>query len=189
MALSDKDIIQKLNSDDREIFDTLFRKYYALLCFEARGYIKSEILIEEIVCDVFTRFWLNRNKLDIKISLREYLVKSIHNKCIDYYRQKKNKGNISIDSDNTGLFTNSLVDLGQNPLEYILTKELEDKINASIESLPPQYRRTFELSRFHNKTYEEIAIEMQISVNSVKTNIKNALAFLRNALRILIIFW
>lgn len=189
MVLTDKEIIQKLNSGNREVFDTVFKKYYSLLCFEARGYIKSENLIEEIVCDVFTRFWLNRTTLEIKISLREYLVKSVHNKCIDYYRQKKNKGNISIDSENTELFTNTLVDLNQNPLEYILTKELEDKINASIESLPPQYRKSFELSRFQNKTYEEIAVEMHISVNSVKTNIKNALASLRNSLKILLIFW
>ena len=193
MVLTDKDIVRELNSGNREIFDTIFNKFYSLLCFEARGYIKSENLVEEIVCDVFTRIWLNRKTLDIRISLRDYLVKAVHNKCIDYYRQIKKQRNISIYSDSKEHVISTLMDLGENPLEYILTKELEERINVLIDSLPPQYQKAFKLSRFHDKTYEEIASEMHISVNSVKTNIKNALLFLRNELKgffiLLILFW
>jgi RNA polymerase sigma-70 factor (ECF subfamily) len=182
MDLRDGDIILKLNAGNRETFEFIFKKFYSLLCYEARSYIKSEDLIEEIVCDVFTRIWLNREALEIKTSLRDYLVKAVHNNCIDYYRQLKRQKSFIADSEESDIKLNTLLDLGEDPLNYILTKELEDKILKSIDTLPPQYQRAFKLSRFKDKTYEEIAAEMQISVNSVKTNIKNALAILRKEL-------
>lgn len=181
--MTDKDILRELNSGNRKIFDTIFKNYYALLCIEASGFIKSENLIEEIVCDVFTRVWINRRTLNIKVSLRDYLVKSVQNNCIDYYRQLKKQEKVSLSSEEKEKTIPALVDLGENPLEYMLTKELEERINKLIELLPPQYQKAFKLSRFYGKTYEEIASEMQISINSVKTNIKKALAFLRYELK------
>ncbi len=152
-----------------------------MLVFEARGYlINSQDLAEEIVCDIFTRIWLNRENLNIKTSIREYLVKSVHNNCIDYYRQLKRQEKY-IEAENVETF-HSLLDLGESPLDYILTKELEEKINSVIEELPPQYKKCFKLSRYQDLTYEEIARKMKISVNSVKTNIKNALAIIRKEL-------
>jgi RNA polymerase sigma-70 factor, ECF subfamily len=182
MDLSVDDIMYGLKSGNRKIFEQVFRKYYSLLCFEARGYIKSNDLAEEIVCDIFTRVWQNRETLDIRVSLRDYLVKAVHNNCIDYYRQLKRQDNIKTSLETTGQTLYTLVDLGETPLDYILTRELEERIQNVIESLPPQYKKAFKLSRFNDLTYDEIAIEMQISVNSVKTNIKNALAFLRKEL-------
>jgi RNA polymerase sigma-70 factor (ECF subfamily) len=191
MNLSDNEIIQQLKKGNRKAFENLFNKYYALLCYEAESYIRSEYLVEEIVCDVFTRIWINRKKLVIKTSLRNYLVRSVHNSCTDYYRHQKylNEGKQKI-SEAQVQFT--LADLGENPLSYMITQELEDKIGNAIESLPEQYKKTFELSRFGNLSYMQIAEEMGISVNSVKTNIKKALAKLREILKdsllLLIIF-
>jgi RNA polymerase sigma-70 factor, ECF subfamily len=179
MDLSTDDIIHGLKSGNRKIFEKVFKKYYTLLCFEARGYIKSDDLIEEIVCDVFTRVWQNRETLVIKTSLRDYLIKAVHNKSIDYYRQLKRQETFKASMEEKGQSLYTLMDLGETPLDYILTQELEERIHAVIESLPPQYKRAFKLSRNNELSYEEIATEMQISVNSVKTNIKNALAFLR----------
>lgn len=182
MDLQDEDLVLKLKEGSRETFEFIFKKYYSLLCYEARSFIKSEDLTEEIVCDVFTRIWVNRETVSIKTSLRDYLVKAVHNNCIDYYRQLKRQKSFIANSEESDTKLNTLLDLGEDPLDYILTKELEDKILKLIDTLPPQYQRTFKLSRFSDKTYEEIADEMQISVNSVKTNIKNALALLRKEL-------
>lgn len=181
MDLSADNTIHELKLGNHKIFEHIFKKYYSLLCYEARGYMKSSDLIEEIVCDVFTRIWQNRETLVIRTSLRDYLIKAVHNNCIDYYRQLKRQDNLktSIEAKEQ---TYTLTDLGETPLDYILTQELEEKIQTAIESLPPQYKETFKLSRFSDLTYEEIATKMQISINSVKTNIKNALAILRKEL-------
>ena len=60
-----------------------------------------------------------------------------------------------------------------------MEKELADKINMSINSLPMQTRKVFELKREQNFSYEEIAMQLHISINTVRFHIKTAMRKLR----------
>jgi RNA polymerase sigma-70 factor (ECF subfamily) len=182
MDTSGIDLIDAIQSGNHKVFEQVFKQHYPLLCYEARAYSRNNDVVEEIVCDVFTRLWTNRESIQIKTSLRDYLVKSVHNSCIDYYRHQKVRNRLKSEIEEHQRIYSTLADLGEDPLEYIVTRELEEKIDRAIEELPEQYKRAFKLSRFSDLTYEEIAIEMGLSVNSVKTNIKNALAALRRNL-------
>ena len=182
MDITEETIIRELKADNQKVFEQVFKKYYPMLYYEARGYTKSNHLAEEIVCDVFTRIWQNRDKLSINTSLREYLIKSVHNNCIDYYRHQKTRDKLKSGLEETYRSKYTLEDLGENPLDYLLTLELEEHIKKAVDTLPGQYKKAFLLSRINELTYEEIAAEMGISVNSVKTNIKNALVKLREQL-------
>ena len=182
MDLSSEEIVRELKKGNRRVFEQLFRTYYRMLCLEVKGYISAKHLVEEIVCDVFTKVWQNRENIFIQTSIRNYLVKSVHNKCIDYYRYIKSQNTSEYDiSDMQESYT--LADLGEDPLDYMISREFENKVTEAIESLPEQYKKTFKLSRYSNLSYSEIAKEMHISVNSVKTNIKKALAKLRDKLK------
>jgi RNA polymerase sigma-70 factor (family 1) len=176
-------LLKDLKAGDTNAFDTIFKKYYPLLIIETRGYFSNNYLAEEIVCDVFTKIWINRKELTVSTSLRGYLVKAIHNKCIDYLRNQKIREKVSgyIGDNQQKAFT--LTDIGQNPLEYTISAELENNLMKAVELLPPRYKQAFILSRFQDKTYEEIAIEMGISIDGVKMNIKKALAHLRDTLK------
>ena len=178
----DRDQIKELIAGNEKEFDLIFKKYYKLLCYVARGYFKNNYLVEEIVCDVFTKVWQKRNELPATTSLREYLIKSVHNNCIDYYRMQKVQDKLKQDVDENQKKSYALIDIGQNPLEYAIANELEKKINEAIEALPDRYKEAFKLSRFKNLSYEEISVEMGISVNGVKMNIKKALEHLRKKL-------
>jgi len=184
MEYSNDILIERLRYGDERVFEYIFHKYYNLLCYEAKGYIKESYLIEEIVCDVFVHFWLIREKVQIKGHIRDYLVKSVHNNCIDYIRHLSTlqNHNNQIQENYTGKFT--LYDLGENPLDYMLTDELSSFINSEIEKLPDQCKKAFKLSRIENLSYEDIAQEMKISLNSVKLYIKNALYKLRESMKI-----
>lgn len=183
MDYSDAELIGKLKKANTNAFDEIFRKYYNLLCYEARGYFKDNFLIEEIVSDVFTRIWQNREKLIITSSLKVYLVKAVHNTCIDYYRIQKNLEKISKDLEYKEKKAYTLMDIGQDPLEYTISNDLELRYREAVETLPDRYKQAFKLSRFEDLRYEEIAIEMGISVNGVKMNIKKALEHLRKKLQ------
>jgi RNA polymerase sigma-70 factor (ECF subfamily) len=63
-----------------------------------------------------------------------------------------------------------------------MENELENEINKVVKQMPKECKAVFEKSRFEEKTYEEIASEMNISVNTVKYHIKNALALFRKKL-------
>lgn len=175
-------LIKALMNDDQQAFDSIFRKYYKLLCIEAKGYLRNHHLIEEIVCDVFTRIWNNRKELDINISLREYLIKAVRNNCINYYRMQKVQEKLKHDVDENQKKAYALMDIGEDPLEYTITNELVTEINKAVESLPERYKQAFKLSRYGNLSYKEIAVEMGITVDGVKMNIKKALEKLREKL-------
>jgi RNA polymerase sigma-70 factor, ECF subfamily len=177
-----EDLIRELKMGNQGAFDHIFKKYYKLLCFEARGYFKNSYLIEEVVCDVFTKIWQNKEDLVIATSLREYLIKAVHNNCINYYRMQKVQEKLKQEVDENQKKAFALIDIGQNPLEYTITNELEVHLHKAIETLPDRYKQAFMLSRFNDLTYGEIAIEMGISINGVKMNIKKALEHLRKNL-------
>jgi len=173
------ELIRELRSGSEEAFDTIFKKYYTFLCVEARGYFRDRHLIEEIVCDVFTKLWQNRETLDLELSLKGYLIKAVHNNCISYYRKRKVQEKLKQGVDENHKKAYSLIDIGENPLEYTIMNEFEKHMNDAIESLPARYKQAFKLSRFELMTYEEIAVEMGISINGVKMNMKKALESLR----------
>jgi RNA polymerase sigma-70 factor (family 1) len=176
------ELIRGLKAGNKNAFDEIFKKYYKWLCFEARGYFKNNYLVEEIVCDVFANVWQNRDRLDITASLREYLIKAVRNNCINYYRMQKVQEKLKQEVDEDQKKAYSLMDIGQDPLEYTITNELEKYLSEAIESLPTRYKQAFKLSRFDDMTYEEIAVEMGISINGVKMDIKKALEHLREKL-------
>lgn len=168
---------------DSDVFEKLFKKYYVMLCYEANEYVKDAFLAEEIVDDVFCKIWENRLTITIKSSFREYLIQSIHYKSISYLRKMKAEQNVVewIAEDKVEHY--NLISLGENPLDYLISEELEEKIDVAIDLLPDQYRKAFLLSRKDDLKYEEIAAEMGISINTVKLYIKKALAVLRENLK------
>lgn len=173
------DGIIELQRGDHKAFERLFRTYYVTLCYEARSYITEKHIIEELVGDVFRWLWENREMVVISTSIRAYLIRAVHNACLSYLRQ--NKPECVKLEDVTG--ENTLFSLGESPLDYVLSKELMERIDIAVSELPPQYKKVFELSRYQNLSYQEISEQMGISVNAVKLYQKKALSRLRLILK------
>ena len=135
---------------------------------------------EEIVQDIMVWLWENRETLVITTSVRAYLVRAVHNACLSYLRRNQLE---YIELDETIVERNTLFSLDESPLDYVLSKELIERIGKAVKELPPQYKRVFELSRYKNLTYAEISEEMGVSINAVKLYQKKALAQLRQVLK------
>lgn len=178
--ISDNSLWNEIQKGNTSAFRLLFEEYYVMLCYEAKEYVMEKCIAEEIVSDVFRKIWETRTLLTFTspVSLRWYLIKSVRNNCISYLRAN----NLFTYTDGINEAVN-LLSLDESPLDYILSKELELKISRAIGSLPNQYRKAFVLSRQQNKTYDEIAEEMNISVNTVKLYLKKSLSKLRQDLK------
>jgi RNA polymerase sigma-70 factor (ECF subfamily) len=147
-------------------------------------------LAETIVGDVILYLWEKRETIEIQSSLRAYLIKAVRNKCLNYqqlqYVVKETRfpeHEELLDAEGNYLISDS------QPLAALLEKELEIEIEKSINSLSDECRKVFELSRFEQLKYEDIAEELNISVNTVKYHIKNALSKLRADLSKYISAW
>ncbi|GGJ95415.1 MULTISPECIES: RNA polymerase sigma-70 factor [Parabacteroides] len=175
-----RDELVKLQQGNHKTFECLFKKYYVFLCYEARSYITEKHIVEEIVGDVFRWLWENRETLVITTSIRAYLVRAVHNACLSYLRRNQPE---YIELDDNIAERNTLFSLDESPLDYVLSKELIERVGKAVKELPPQYKRVFELSRYKNLSYAEISEEMGVSVNAVKLYQKKALAQLRLVLK------
>jgi RNA polymerase sigma-70 factor (ECF subfamily) len=176
----ERDILENIKKGDSHSFKHLFEHYYVMLCYIANGYLNSKQLSEEIVDDVFYKIWENRETLNIHTSLKAYLVKAVRHRSINYLEQNRS-GYISDTPMEDGRENSFFAD-AHTPLSDLIGKEQEEAITLAINSLPTGCRKIFLLRHFENLKYEEIALKLNISVNTVKSQMQTALQKLRQLL-------
>lgn len=162
-------------------FDLLFKRYYTNLCNHAIRYVYSKEIAEDIVAEVFTNFWKNKVYETITSSYRAYLYTAVRNRAytcikVELYR------NTTLDSS-TKEFQNYETLPVLQPDEILHYHELSQKLEASIQRLPNQSRKAFQLNRLEGKKYAEVAVEMQITVSAVERLLSRALIKLKDDLK------
>lgn len=183
-------LLQKIKLGDESAFRNVFEMHYGLLCSIASEFLKDDFLAETIVGDVILYLWEKRDTIEIQSSLRAYLVKAVRNKCLNYQQLQYVVKETRLSEKDELLDTNgNFLISDSQPLATLLEKELEIEIEKSINDLPEECRKVFEMSRFDQMKYEDIAQKLNISVNTVKYHIKNALAKLRTDLSKYISIW
>lgn len=161
--------------NDEEAFRTLFYAFFSPLCIFARRYLNSMADCEDIVQEVFYRIWKNRAQLHIETSVRNFLLTSVRNACLDALRRDLAEESWaahlqenSDEADTSDLYT---------------THELEELLRTALGKLPEPIAETFRLNRFEGKTYTEIAGEKGLSVKTIEAYISKALRHLRKELK------
>ncbi len=173
-------VINGLKHGDNWSYKYLYDHYYILLCKIAYTFLQDDFLAQTIVNDLIIHIYEKRDTLVINASLRAYLIRAVRNRCINYLQSeyiKKETSLSTISSVDTNL--SSGIEDTDHPLATLLGYELEKILQQALEQLSPECRSVFEKSRYEDKTYETIASEMKISINTVKYHIKNALSHLR----------
>lgn len=178
--MDNKQLIEGLKKGDKKSYELLYKNYYVFLCLIAEHIIHDTADSEEIVSDVFVKLWNTRTELNITGNIKSYLCRAVQNTAINYLEKNKSKGKItSLDSLNQ-----SLLAWDDNyPLGNLYEEELILIIEKGIKMLPDGCREIFLLSRNQELTYTEIATHLGISVNTVKTQMKIAIARLREELK------
>lgn len=177
MATDNTFLLKLLSSGDRNGYRILYDEYYSILCVVAFEYVKDKFIAETIVGDVILGLWNKRETLSEVVSLKPYLVKAVRNKSIDYIRSTDRVLKNAVD---IGTFDCAATD---NLFDSIIASELEIHLDQALLQLPAECRKVFSMSRFENLSYEEIAERLNISINTVKYHIKNAIKLLRSLLR------
>jgi RNA polymerase sigma-70 factor (ECF subfamily) len=182
MVINEQDILRRIKEGSLEGLRELFESYYAMLRGLAAGYLCNSRQAEEVVSDVYCYIWENREKLAIHTSIKAYMVRAVRNRCLNCLEHSRRErallSSVPVDACREDLFAVS----GATPLADIIGREQEEAMERAFNALPEECREVFRLSRFENLTYEEVAQRKNISVNTVKTQMKIALQKLRNAL-------
>lgn len=164
--------------------EELFKSHYKPLRAYAFRFVNNKEIAEDLVQDVFFELWSRRDHIhfDDKSAVKSYLFKSVYNRSINLL----NSGILhamSIEDTNESLIIENYISrYTQNQEHSLLLKELEVEISSYIETLPPQCKKVFILSRTHGFKNKEIADQLNISVKAVEKQISKALSGLKEHL-------
>lgn len=169
-------LTQDLQRGNRQLFNQLFSDYYVNLCRFAYTYINDDDISEEIVQEVFISLWEQRESLNINTSIRSFLYTSVKNRSLNYIRNSKTR----IHHENE--FAKEQDSKVSHIVDFCEREELNYLIEQAVAELPEQCRAIFEMSRYQNLTYNEIAQRLDVSPKTVENQMGIALKKLRGKL-------
>lgn len=172
MEKSDQELllVEKVRNGDKLSYEALFNKHFEGLSLLAYRVVRNRVAAEEIVQDFFVKYWMKREELWISTSFRSYSYRSVYNMSINAIRNNQRFSTLE-----------SAINIGAEAAEL----EIEDmsfenaKLRSAIEELPPQCKKIFLLVCVDGFSYSEVADELGLSVNTVKSQMGKAYRMLR----------
>jgi RNA polymerase sigma-70 factor (ECF subfamily) len=159
-----------------EGFEALFKAHYKALYAYACTILRDEDQADDTVQNVFFKLWQKKEDLAHIQSVKAYLYRSVYNESMNYIKRQQLKTAHQEYSRQSGSHTEALAG------HKLIGKELEQKIAAALRLLPEQCRTIFQMSRFQDLKYKEIAEHLNISVKTVENQMGKALKIMRTQL-------
>jgi RNA polymerase sigma-70 factor (family 1) len=173
MISTERELITAIVEGNEKAFSKLFFQYLPVLKSFAFKFSKSEHAAEEIIQDAFVRVWLNRDKLEGVQNVKAYLYKYVSNECLSHLRKRLNEEKLisrfSVHHPKDSNITDELIQLN----------EINRIVANSVNKLPSQRRKIYQLSRNEGKSIPQIAECLGISQHTVKNALVIALKTIR----------
>jgi len=166
-------VTETLTLYDDHAFEQLFKSHYNALHSYASAMLRDEDTAEEIVQSMFLRFWEKRSLLNIQTSIKAYLYKCVHNDSLNYLKHQTIKTKYQ---DYAAYSMNDHYEPASSKVELT---ELESRLQEALRELPEQCRTIFQMSRFEELKYREIADQLGLSVKTIENQMGKALRILR----------
>lgn len=173
-----KHILERIKNDDESSFRIFFDFYFARFYRIAHYYVKNNESAEEVVMDVFAKFWNNRKKLPEIINFKNYAYSSVKNQALNYI--KKNR----IDTESLDDYTSSKMIEYVEPEKLFLGRELAKELEKVVSSLPPRCQLIYRMIREDGLKYKEVAETLDISLKAVENQMLIAMKRIRTVLEV-----
>lgn len=170
---TDQELATKLKGGDSIAFELLFYKYKN----KVKGFVcklaPTRIAADEIVQEVFVRVWINKKRINPDKEFQSYLFTIAKNLVLDQLKSAVNRRLYFVDD----MFQKDL--LIDDVSEESFAIEHEERLMKLLEQIPERRREIFCLNKFEGLSYKQIALRLNISENTVDSQIRNALDYIR----------
>lgn len=173
MAFKYNNFFENFTYESEQAFQSLFCDYYTDLVAYAHHFIKDLETSEDLVQEFFINFWFKKKFENIHSSVESYMFRSVKNACLNYIRNGKNK----ILKHN-----NMMKDIDSYEQQISFDEYNYEKIYKAIQRLPEQRKRIFILCFYKKLKYHEVATKLNISINTVRTQMSRAFKSLKTYL-------
>ncbi|MDH7460749.1 RNA polymerase sigma-70 factor [Chitinophagaceae bacterium 26-R-25] len=172
----EKHLLSLVALGDVHAFSAIYHHYNRSIYPFVLKITKSETLAEEIIQEVFISVWVNRTQMTQVENFRAYIYTIATNKTLNYFKKAVAETRRILHVSATSAKVSNVTE------EEIFAKESESLVQAAVESLPEQRKKIYKLSRHEGLTHEQIADKLNISKNTVKNQLVEALKFIRHYL-------
>ncbi|MDR2130339.1 MAG: sigma-70 family RNA polymerase sigma factor [Odoribacteraceae bacterium] len=184
-ALHDYAIVKKAITGDESAFTELFERYKESVFFMILKMVNNRTDAEDLMFEAFEKAFSSLNYYSPQFAFSTWLFKIASNNTIDFIRKKKTLL-VSIDkndihSDDRGGIYNIQADT-LSPEEEAIRSQRAQFMREKVALLKGRYRRLIELRYFEEFSYEEIAVELNIPIGTVKAQLFRARELLLNIL-------
>lgn len=165
-----KKLLTQISLGDQSSFRQLYHQFYKKLLQFAFVLTRNKEVAEELVEDVFIKFWKNRKNAENIRNVKVYLYTATKNTCLNYLSSKAQE-NI------TQPFDAITIELA-NPLspdQILIYRETYTKIKTAIETLPPRCKMIFKLIREDGLKYKEVAEILNLSASTIEAQMTIAI--------------
>jgi RNA polymerase sigma-70 factor (ECF subfamily) len=176
MEYQDEQIALLLTKRDEAAFEQVFKTHYKNLHSYAFTILKDGNDAEEMVQQVFFRLWERSEHLSFSGPVAAYLYRAVHNESLNFLKHQKVK------QDHQLHVAYSMKNKSEHVQGKMGTKELQKRFREALNELPEQCRTVFQLSRFEDMKYKQIADKLDISIKTVENHMGKALKLLRTKL-------
>lgn len=181
---SDYELIDESIGGNEDAFGILMGRYenslYGLIFKMVRNHEETQDLVQE----AFIKSYKALDSFNKQYSFSTWLFKIASNNCIDHLRKRRLK-TTSIDAPiqtEDGSLSQDLPDDSFNPEKDSLRNELFSSVNSIIDELPEKYKVVINLRHKEDKSYDEIAVVLDIPIGTVKARIFRAREILKKSI-------
>ena len=174
---NEKELLSSIAQGNQNSYQIIFNHYWDQIYSTAFAFTKSAELSKDLAQDVFVKIWITREKLSEVNRFESFLYITARNLILDMLRKK------IFTEENEEYLKKYFEESSHNPDRKLEFKEFEEKIHQAINQLPPQQQTAFRLSRFNGLSHEEIARQMGVSKQTVKSYIVRAIVNLRQFIK------
>lgn len=171
--LPDSELTERLHSGDDRAFAELYERFFGVLYKHALNRLRDEDQAKDVVQELFEDLWNKKASLLIQSNLSNYLYTAVRNKVLKVIAHQHV---VAAYAAKQSVYLQSEEGLTDH---RVRERQLAAIIEREVQSLPPKMKAVFELSRKHHYTYKEIAEQMDITEQSVRSHVKNALKILK----------
>ena len=168
---------KEIEQNPEKGIELLYRRYFQPLCSHAVKYVGSKSIAEDIVSEIFLRFYSNRSFENIESSYRLYLYRAVRNRSFSYLKYELNR-NDSLEDKHSYELSDA-----ERPDSISQFEEMYQDVQNAVNRLPIDRRKIYLLNRFEGKKYAEIAEELHLSVKTVEVQLYRANKFIRSILK------
>jgi RNA polymerase sigma-70 factor (ECF subfamily) len=172
------ELFEKIRAGSEEAFEILFRNYYTVLYKFTIRIVTDKQEAENIVQDLFVRFWIKRAEIYISSSIKSYLFTAARNSALNYIKRERRLTLLEDHSDIPGKVMHS-------PDSELDKDETVAAVRKAISKLPEKCRQIYLMKKYDDLSYNEISEILGISVNTIKTQMKRAIKSLTRNLEYL----